>query len=121
MDVKAEELEAIRGMIDNQIDDIDCRWREALAVEEATKKAHSEALAAAKAEAAPPGATGHAALRRLRRARSVQQGGGHQIAETQGRAKGEAEGKVKPRPFRWPPSQFPSKPPVPPPDSPQPK
>jgi hypothetical protein len=32
MDPTAPELEAIRGMIDNQIDDIDRRWREALAV-----------------------------------------------------------------------------------------
>jgi hypothetical protein len=55
MDPKAPDLEAIRWMIDNQIDDIDCRWREALAVKEATMKACGEALAAARAGKAAPG------------------------------------------------------------------
>jgi hypothetical protein len=55
MDIRPGDLEAIRGMVENYIDDIECRWKEALELEQAAKAAHEEALAAAKAEKAAPG------------------------------------------------------------------
>ena len=43
MDVKSEQLEAVRGMIENQIDNIAGHWNEALELERATEKVHEEA------------------------------------------------------------------------------
>jgi hypothetical protein len=108
MEIKHEELEAIRGMIENYIDDIECRWKEALDQELATRKAHEEALAAARAEKAAPGSPEDVqyvrALRAMLRSAATialaecNKGGGHRIAETQGprQRRSAASGKTRP-------------------------